>query len=591
MMKKYSSIGLSILLLAGLIVAAALWIRVFYASIEGYRSPLRAADLNPAASLPAHTDQVVLVVVSGLGYDAAQALNLPVLEQLKRAGADVAVESTPPTYAQTAWATLITGAPPDTNDAPPLDLARTILQPLAIDTIFARAQAAGVPVAVMGRADWGRLIPRPQLDHSFFVNEAGPEADAAIFDAALPLIENSDARLIVIQFTQVDFAAHHQGGASSEAYQRAAQRIDAYLDQIRQAMNLNHSVLLILSDYGHIPDGGHGGDEVEVIWQPLVMIGENIIPGAYSDIHQTDIAPTLAALLGLPTPSAAQGRVLFEMLQLTRDEQTIIQLSQAQQRVALAQAYAAALQSRPAVLPDSLLTDLAHAQASFISNNIDGALQLALLAQQEADTSLAAVKNRRLQTEQFSRLIVALVVFLIWFVSLWRRRGFHAGSIVITSLLVIVMYHALYQLQGHSYSLSSLNNFSELPFEVARRTAVSLLAGGGLLFIFLLMTQESDWLTLLGTGYGFGILVTFIFAAPLFWTYWQNGFVADWRLPAVLPAFWQITSLFTVMSAAILGLLLPWPMMTLGLFVHLLRRRLTARRTQVGSDVLPGLRL
>jgi len=590
-MKKYSSIGLSIFLLAGLIVGTALWIRVFYNSVQAYRSPLRDIELNPQPATPAQTDQIVVVLLSGLGFDAAEALELPVLEQLKRSGASAAVESFSPTYAQTAQATLTTGAPPETNDAPPVDLSLENLRPLAIDTVFARAQAAQLQVAVLGRADWGRLIPHYQLDYSFFVNEAGPAADQTLFETALPLLENRDIELILIQFTQLDYAAQHQGGTSSQAYNQAARRIDAYLDQIRQAMDLNRSVLMIVSDHGHIPDGGHGGNEVEVIWQPLVIVGENIIPGSYSDIHQTDIAPTISTLLGLPAPTAAQGRVLFEMLQLTEYDQGLIQMSLAQQRIALVEAYVAQIQGVQARLPEHLSADLDRAQTALMAGNIDGAGQLAFLIQEEADVHLMTVRNQRLRSEQSARLVITILIFLIWFGTMWRRRGFHAGSTVIAAFVVIVLYHALYQLQGYSYSLSSLNDLSSLPFDVARRTAISLLVGGGLILIFLLMIKEGDWLTLLGTGYGFVVLVTFIFALPLFWAYWQNGLAASWRIPDVTPAFWQLTSLFEVMSSAILGLLLPWPIMTLCLFVHLVRQRLIATRTRTGPDVLPGLHL
>jgi hypothetical protein len=591
MMKKYSSIGLSILLLAGLIVGTALWIRVFYNSVQVYRSPLRDAGLNPQAAPPAQTEQVVLVLLSGLGFDAAEALELPVLEQLRRAGASAAVESSPPTYAQTAYATLATGAPPETNDAPPLDLALESLRPLAIDTIFARAQAAQLQVALLGRAAWGWLIPHHQLDYTFLVNETGPAADQTLFETALPLLENRDIELILIQFTQLDYAARYQGGTSGQAYSQAAQRIDAYLDQIRHTMDLNRSVLVIVSDHGHIPDGGHGGNEVEVIWQPLVMVGEKITPGDYSDIHQTDIAPTIATLLGLPAPTAAQGRVLFEMLRLTKDDQVLTQMSMAQQRVALAEAYVGQIQHEQATLPEQLSADLARAQTALMADNVDGAGQLAFLIQKEADNYLAAIRSQRLNSEKSVRLVLTLLIFLIWFGTMWRRRGFHAGSTVIAAFFVIGLYHALYQLQGYSYSLSSLNDFTTLPFTVARRTAISLLAGGGLILIFLLMIKEGDWLTLLGTGYGFVVLVTLIFALPLFWAFWQNGLSASWYIPAVTSTFWQLTSLFEVMSSAILGLLLPWPIMTLCLLVHLIRQRLTATRARTGSDALPGLHL
>jgi hypothetical protein len=157
---------------------------------------------------------------------------------------------------------------------------------------------------------------------------------------------------------------------------------------------------------------------------------------------------------------------------------------------------------------------------------------------------------------------------------------------------VISLYHGLYQLQGYSYSLSAFPDFSSLPIDVARRTAVSLFAGGGLLLIFLMLTGEGRWHILLGTGYGFSVLVTFIFMLPFWWGYWQNGFTPALYLPEVVPAFWQITSGFEAMVAATLGLLLPWPIMAFALFVNFIRHRLSETKPpKPKQDVLPGLRL
>jgi hypothetical protein len=216
---------------------------------------------------------------------------------------------------------------------------------------------------------------------------------------------------------------------------------------------------------------------------------------------------------------------------------------------------------------------------------------LALLTQQETDAFILAARNRQVVTGQWLRFIVALLVLLVWFTVMWRRRGVQAGSILIAALLTVGLYHVLYQLQGHSYSVSALRDLSMWPFDIARRTAVSLLAGGGLMLIILMLAREEDWLTLLSTGYGFGLLVTFIFALPLFWAFWQNGWVVTWYLPAILPAFWQITSLLETMIAAILGILLPWPIMALNVFVNLIRRRLDESRARAKSDALPGLHL
>ena len=159
-------------------------------------------------------------------------------------------------------------------------------------------------------------------------------------------------------------------------------------------------------------------------------------------------------------------------------------------------------------------------------------------------------------------------------------------------MATIVFYHALYQLQGNIYSLSSLAGLAEFPLQIARRVAVSLLGGGGLMLIFFMLTDEEDWVILLGTGYGFSVLVTFGFILPFFWGYWQNGLVATWRLPDVGAVYWQISSAFEAMSAATLGLILPWPIMSLALFINVLRRRLSTTQAKSREvDTLPGFRL
>lgn len=590
--KKFTSIGLSLLVLTILVLGTTLWSRAFFTSLENYRSLLRQVDLpTQPAPAPQPASKLVVVIISGLGYDASQALELPVLERLRQVGASMAVQSTPPTYSQTAWATLITGAPAETNDAPPVDLPLDYLHAIQIDTLFARAANAQLATALFGLTEWRRLLPPGQLDYTFFVDQPGPEADSALLENALPIIAQPEANLVVLQFSQVDLAGQRQGGPESAAYRQAALQVDSYLGQIAEALDLGRAVLVVVGDHGHIADGGHGGDEVEVVWQPLVVIGRAIIPGAYSDIQQVDLAPTLATMLGVAPPAANQGRILFEIWRLSERERAAAQLILAQQRFWLAQAYLTQLVGTPGALSESLTTDLERAKAELAANNINGALELAQLITQEADQAMLAARHSQIWRAQWLRLVVVLLVILLWLTVMWRRRGKHAGAIVLAALFTVGLYHILYQLQGHTYSVSGLQSFSAWPLDIARRTAVTLLAGGGLMLIFMMMTREDNGLTLLGTGYGYGLLVTFLLALPLFWAFWQNGLIISWRLPAIVPAFWQITGLLEVMTAAILSLILPWPIMALSLFVIWVRRRLDESRARAKSDALPGLHL
>jgi hypothetical protein len=591
-MKKYTSIGLSMLTLAGVAVAMLLWTAAFRAALYNYHSPLRESELPAVASSSTPAASVVIVLVGGLGYDASETLNLPALAQLRRIGANAAALSVPPTYAQTAWATLLSGAPPEMNTAPPLDAPVDDLRLLGVDTIFARAHEAGLRTAVLGPAVWRRLIPRNQLDDTFFVDAPGSEADRAILEAAFSRLKDDQAHLILIHLTQLDVAAQQPGDASGQAYKQAAGQVDAYLDKLSAVLDLKRTVLVVVSDHGYTAAGGYGGSEEEVIWQPLVMVGGNTTPGNYSNVNQADLAPTLAAILGVAPPSAAQGRILFEMLRLSDADRVFAQVRLAQQRVQLAQAYLAAVQGENAALPERVLTDLTQAQVVLTSNPA-GAFQLAELAQREADTQMVAARHSRSRAEQIPRLIFIALTALIWASLLWQRRGFHAGSILIAAAITLALYHGLYQLQGYSYSVSSLSeqDLPALPFDFARRVAVSLLAGGGLMLFFFMLTDEVDWVTLLGSMYGFSVLVVLMFILSFFWGYWQNGLVPTWRLPDVGAVFWQVSGAFEALSAAVLGFILPWPVMSLSLSINLLRRRLSQRQTRPAKpDALPGLR-
>jgi hypothetical protein len=85
------------------------------------------------------------------------------------------------------------------------------------------------------------------------------------------------------------------------------------------ALDNGETTFVIVSDHGHIQrrgHGGHGGGELEVTVIPLVLAGKAIKPGG--DIaYQIDVAPTIAALLGLPIPASNQGGVLFNALEMT----------------------------------------------------------------------------------------------------------------------------------------------------------------------------------------------------------------------------------------------------------------------------------
>ena len=60
---------------------------------------------------------------------------------------------------------------------------------------------------------------------------------------------------------------------------------------------------------------GHGSAHPYNTHVPLLLFGQGVKPGKHNTpAAPTDIAPTLARLLGIPKPTNATGRVLTEAL-------------------------------------------------------------------------------------------------------------------------------------------------------------------------------------------------------------------------------------------------------------------------------------
>jgi hypothetical protein len=93
--------------------------------------------------------------------------------------------------------------------------------------------------------------------------------------------------------------------------------VDRQLADIVAALDLGRDAIVVTADHGHLPSGGHGGGEREVVEVPLVLAGAGVRPGATPrDAALLDVAPTVAALLGLPAPGHGLGRTLTEVLAL-----------------------------------------------------------------------------------------------------------------------------------------------------------------------------------------------------------------------------------------------------------------------------------
>ncbi len=198
------------------------------------------------------------------------------------------------------------------------------------------------------------------------------------------------------------------------------------LREIAAPLDLQQDTLFVCADHGQIDRSGQGP---VVLLEPFVLFGASVRPGTYDDVQMVDVAPTLAALLGVNIPTSSQGRVRSEMLTFDSAHlDAIAQATQPQQSAILA-AYQSAIGRQVAIEPGDDVAD-AH------------------------QTALQAARAERLP-----RLLLALFAALVPAVILWRKRGREMAWLLAGAALAIALFHLRYALlDQYTYSPSSVDS-------------------------------------------------------------------------------------------------------------------------------------
>jgi Metalloenzyme superfamily/Type I phosphodiesterase / nucleotide pyrophosphatase len=271
-----------------------------------------AAPVIEAAPPPRQARRVILVIIDGLR--ARDAYDMPALEGLRSAGVTAIATSHYPTWSRPNYVAILTGVPPlasgvrtNHHDAP-----------IALDSLMDRANAGGMSCVLASEYEvLPQMFLRRASDGAYrspCVAQYAPWADDATETA--DAVATSDAELAVLLIGSVDRAGHLRG-AASRAYRAAAREADRALARVLAGVDLSRDAVIVTADHGHTDEGGHGGVERDVLEVPLVAAGAGIQRGARVEhARLVDIAPTIAALLGLPAPGHGLGRTLVEILAL-----------------------------------------------------------------------------------------------------------------------------------------------------------------------------------------------------------------------------------------------------------------------------------
>lgn len=261
--------------------------------------------------------RVITVVLDGLRPDAIELFDLTHVRLLvARSASTLDATTVVPSLTVAAMTSLMTGVSPATHGLMsdrvfiPRPKPGIIALPeyLSRVAIPSRAFMGGVPAIFRGVAN--RIARRLGLTALHLVGDNAAE----ILDEARITLTTQQRGLVVLHWPDADRAGHDHGWMSP-AYAEGCRRLDASLGSLMSIVEHDPSTLLIaLADHG---GGGrtprdHESNHPLDCTIPLMLHGENVVPGQLGRCGLIDVPPTILFALGLDVPKCFDGRVLSE---------------------------------------------------------------------------------------------------------------------------------------------------------------------------------------------------------------------------------------------------------------------------------------
>lgn len=153
------------------------------------------------------------------------------------------------------------------------------------------------------------LIPSPKEYPTY---DLIPEMSAGeVCDKLCERMDSREYGLYVCNFANCDMVGHT--GVIPAAV-RAVETVDACLGRVVEACKRNGIALLVTADHGNADRmvNADGGPNTAHTTNPVPLIAVNAPVGSLADGRLCDLAPTLLALMGLPTPPEMTGRSLIK---------------------------------------------------------------------------------------------------------------------------------------------------------------------------------------------------------------------------------------------------------------------------------------
>ena len=156
-----------------------------------------------------------------------------------------------------------------------------------------------------------RDVSRPEsLKYAGFMNAyMADHTDAILTDMALERIGKSRPDFVFLYMVETDEKGGHDGGWMTPVYLDTVAAAIGNVRRVYEAAGNEYTIVVTADHGGH--DRSHGTDLTEDMTIPMFFMGKSFEPG--KELHGVsilDIAPTIAAVMGVPAAPEWEGKPL-----------------------------------------------------------------------------------------------------------------------------------------------------------------------------------------------------------------------------------------------------------------------------------------
>jgi hypothetical protein len=353
-----------------------------------------------------------------------------------------------------------------------------------LDNLFSAALRSNYTAAFFGSTQWESAL-KPEWGYQAAFPPEQPANDVA--DATLNFLKKKSANFTLVQLSAMSYTQSVYGTRSTE-FRLSRESLNTALTRLTSddQIDLNRTTVIITGDWDTLIKAG---DRWVV---PLLMVGQAVQPGDWIWGRQEDVAPTVAALLGIEIPRHNQGRFMTGALAIPPLDMAEKLLALVEQRQTLARGYRARLGlPLPIAVNDPLAVDAEKSVKVAVQDyrlglydDIEGVIDPVL---RYSRTDMAQAREEWFAQARVQRGILAVVLVLIPLAFLVFRRSLLSWIAFGGALLASALPYIFYLLQGRSFSFNSAR------LDVVREGSLWR-TGFALLVALILLVLAFDWI-------------------------------------------------------------------------------------------------